>query len=522
PWPDDCAERLERAAAAGGDRVGRIRAGPVDVAVLPARWLVGANTGYPADRNDGALWEGRGLTAAVRAGVALRLGPVTAAVEPLAFYQQNRPFPVPHADSRGFSTFADPQSTVFIDRPQRPGTDPVRRLDPGQSYVRLDAFGLAVGLSTENLWWGPALQYPLVMSSTAPGFPHAFLGTSRPVDVGIGRIHGEVVWGHLSESGFYDDDPANDRRLLAGLAFEFHPRGLDGLAVGATRAFLITLPPDGLDAAEYVSQPYTGIRDNPDGSGDAPPDNQLFSVFLRWALPESGFEVYGEWAREDHWIDYRDFMFEPDHAQAHMAGLQQAIRLDDGRRLLRLRAELASLGNSTAAVAGRGGGFYYRHSRVRQGYTHRGQLLGAWIGPRSADAQRLAVDLLSPDDGERIGAFAERVRRDPFLHDADHASVYGARGHDLELTAGLRGRTPFHGVDVTWETAYGRRWNREFMGLGGSAAAPDEGEGTGAGSDPDGWRFRAESNLRMAVGLAWLAPLDDGADDSPRPAPDRP
>ncbi len=91
---------------------------------------------------------------------------------------------------------------VSIDLPQHFGDGPYTRVDPGQSSLRLDARGVAAGLSTANQHWGPAAEHPLLLGSNAPGFLHAFLGTSEPVDVWIGSLHGRVVYGRLRQSGY--------------------------------------------------------------------------------------------------------------------------------------------------------------------------------------------------------------------------------------------------------------------------------------------------------------------------------
>src|SRR5690606_1469244 len=95
----------------------------------------------------------------------------------------------------------------------------------------------------------------------------------------------------------------NDRRLLAGIVVDYEPRWLPGFFLGFARAYLAYMPREGLSMLEYIEQPYVRIRENPQGVGNPLADNQLFSIFARWAFPEVGFEVYAEWAREDHWDD---------------------------------------------------------------------------------------------------------------------------------------------------------------------------------------------------------------------------
>jgi hypothetical protein len=60
--------------------------------VLPLRWQTYLNSGYPDDRNDGALWEGRGVSTGLSGGVRVRWKFFSAGFAPLVAWQQNRDF----------------------------------------------------------------------------------------------------------------------------------------------------------------------------------------------------------------------------------------------------------------------------------------------------------------------------------------------------------------------------------------------------------------------------------------------
>jgi hypothetical protein len=117
--------------------------------------------------------------------------------------------------------------------------------------------------------------------------------------------------------------------------------------------------------------------------------NQLASVFARWALPRSGFEIYGEFAKEDRNVDFRDFVLEPEHNSGYLVGFQKSWGVSPAR-LLALRGELLNAQVSHVART-RDQTAIYQHSSVRQGHTHRGQLLGSAWGYGGAAAV-LAAD----------------------------------------------------------------------------------------------------------------------------------
>lgn len=364
--PADSAHPWASRTRAGGDGVRGVRPR------LDLAW----NSAFPYGRNDGAVWAGRGLTARGSAGAAARAGVLSLRVEPVAFWTQNRGFGI--LPAAGPEPLADPASPTNVDAPQRFGDGAFTRVDPGESFVRLDVRGLAVGAGTESQQWGPAIDQPLVLGPNAPGFVHAFAGTSRPLKVGIGRVHGRMVWGRLEQSAYSPAPDSASGRFMAGLAAVFLPWGLDGLEVGATRFFHI--PSDGgVDARDFlrpVETLFKGGLPGPEGEGSGP-ENQLASVFARWVLPRAGVEVYGELARDDHSYNARDLIVEPDHTSAYLLGGSRAWRR--GRSLLSLRAEWVNAQASHLQEV-RNQGRFYRNSSVRQGHTHRGQLLGSPAG----------------------------------------------------------------------------------------------------------------------------------------------
>jgi hypothetical protein len=428
------------------------------LSLVPVRAVLAGNTGYPRGMNDGALWSGAGAAGMVRGGVLFRYGPLTAALAPELAIASNGSFDRPAPRTAALSPFAYPWHGGTIDWPDRHGAGTWTAIEPGQSFVRVDAYGFAAGVSTENLWWGPSLYNPMLFGNSAPGFPHVFAGTGRPLDVGIGALDVELLWGRVTESEFYDADPDNDHRLIAGLIVDFEPVFAPGLYLGFARTFLTTIPPSGFGIDDFFLRPYRGLRDNvPDAYAG---DNQLISVFGRFVAPGAGLEAWAEWARDDHWEDLEDLAKQPDHSQVYTFGVQKVFENDDA--LLRIYGELTHLQAAITLRSFRPGSVFYTNGSVRQGYTHRGQLLGAGIGPGS-DMQIVGADWLA--DWGRSGLFLQRTRFDDDAYYANYARFYGQNGHDVELTAGVRQRLFIGPLDVDGEVTFSHRYNRNFVGF---------------------------------------------------------
>jgi hypothetical protein len=464
--------------------LGRVQGGPLPLTTR-AVW----NSTYPINRNSGAGWDGAGESLGVRAGFWLRAGPVTAALAPEVHHSSNRSFRRVANPSGARSPYAYPWNPG-IDFVQRYGQNALSTVSPGQSFVRADVGPFGAGLSTENLWLGTAQRTSLLISSTAPGFAHAFLETNRPVDVFVGRLGVHLLWGRLHESEYFDTNPDNDRRLFGALVVMFEPGWLPGLHLGAARVHHRTWHPDGMDAEDFIE----AIIDNPfsahgsfSGGGNQP-GNSLGGVFARWVLPESGFETYFEWAREDYAWDLEDFLKEPDHARAYMLGFQKLVtRPDDS--VFRFWGELTHLEGATASLrSSRGVQTFYVHSRVQQGHTHRGQLLGAWVGPGST-GQVLGVDRYTRHG--RIGGYVERVRYQADEYWNNFAHRFGVHGYDVEITAAARGTTTIgRGLVAAAEVAIARRYNPGFAEV---FARDDPGD--------------RDSNVRIDLALSWLPGL---------------
>ncbi|MFW6079079.1 MAG: hypothetical protein ACODAE_05620 [Gemmatimonadota bacterium] len=442
--------------------------------------------------NNGAAWTGRGATTALAGGVELRWRALTVTVAPSLVHHQNLPVPVSGAAAPDLSPLAYPWQPM--DWPQRHGWNPFWTLEAGQSRVAARYRGAVAGLSTENLWWGPSRRYALVLSSTAPGFPHAFVRTARPVATPIGELRAEAVWGRLSESDHFDGDPSNDHRPFGGLVIALEPRAVPGLRLGLARTWIAPASRDPGPVGRLVS-PLLGYRpgDAAAASPRSPGDLRILGLFARWAFPRSGFEAYAEWAMQGPWPGVDGFLRVPGRSRAFTLGAQKVVAAGAGHAV-RLAGEISSTGLGSDALrnpridppsfyaGGDGGG-------GRQGYTHRGQLLGAWIGP-GADAQHVAADLLAPW-GE-LGLFLERVRYDGDAYLRLWSPVFHSYGYDVELGGGLRQRVVRGDIALGWTLGYLERFNRGFV------------EHRGNYHDPvaeRGWSLELEAVWRVGVGI---------------------
>jgi len=149
-------------------------------------------------------------------------------------------------------------------------------------------------------------------------------------------------------------------------------------------------------------------------------------------LPKEKAEFYAEFGRNDHSQNFTDLMLEPEHARAYIIGGRK-IFTTAKKTDVELMFELTQLENSSTAWLRPQEG-WYTHYQVRHGYTHRGQVMGAGIGPGS-NSQTLGISWIK--GVKKLGFTLERVvRNNDFYYEA-FASMQNPRFHwvDLSLNA---------------------------------------------------------------------------------------
>jgi hypothetical protein len=416
------------------------RLGPGTWRIMPAEIRVTANSGFPYGFNDGPVWAGRGLTIAAMAGVAGEAGPFSLRLSPIAFLSQNAPFE-PALDG---SVLLNSLYSKNIDLPQRFGSRSYGRIDPGESEIRLQLGSIGAGMSTATQVWGPAVDHPLILGNNAGGFPHAFVGTAHPVQLRGATFHSRWIWGRVDASSF--SPGSESHHFVTGAVGAMTVPGLPGLELGAIRFFHMEWPDDGVLRAPFLAvlqgllKQSFSTSSNPDG--DVPGDNQLASLFMRWAFPTSGVEIYAEYGREDHNWNLRDFWQEIDHDAAFLLGVQRAWGRPNGRttafRIEHLNTRMGKLHPIRPQAP------WYVHGVRVQGHTQRGQLLGS-AGGFGGGATVLAVDRFSRDSRTTVRwdrmMRAEQLASDiPDVLEADvmHALTFerARRSAQRELTFG--------------------------------------------------------------------------------------
>lgn len=387
--------------------------GKVEVKALPVVWQNQFNSHHPYGWNDGIMIPAKGFQTMFSAGVHVKAGPLSIQLRPEVVYAQNSYFTT-GADAENEASIKNAIRNYYlnVDAPERFGDGSYSKIGLGQSSIRLNFDPVSFGVSSENLWWGPGSRNSLLMSNNAPGFLHATINTTRPVNTPIGSFEAQIVAGKLDGSGVVPPTgqiKSGSWRYLSGMVFVYQPKWVKGLYLGVDRTFM-TYKKDMKNTFGDYFPLFSGLPKrtsyDPDTyvtGEDTYKRDQIFSLFARWVMPESNSEIYFQYGREDHAWNLRDAFIEPEHSSAYIAGFKKLVPLSRNEQYIEAGVEFTKLEPANVRNL-RGVSTWYSHSQVRHGYTHEGQYLGAGIGPDNLQSLNVAwVNAL-----KRIGLLVER------------------------------------------------------------------------------------------------------------------
>ncbi|NVK49100.1 MAG: hypothetical protein HWE09_04990, partial [Cyclobacteriaceae bacterium] len=385
--------------------------------MLPAIYRMQYNSTYAFGVNDGAFIPNRGLQQIFSVGGYAEYGQWSLQFQPEILFAQNKDyigFPIEH------------QATVLfyyeylnrIDAPERFGEKAFNRFYPGQSSLRYNVNEFSIGLSTENLWWGPGRRNSLLLGNNAPGFLHFTFNTRKPVQSPIGSFEGQLISGFLKSTDFlpphsdysiqenpvYIPKRENGDRYLSGIVLTYQPKWVPGLFLGygATNH----LYRDEVKVMGDILPIFNG-RKGPENVHDPIRDKrqQFSSGFFRWLSPEGHFEFYGEYGTRGNSRRFNDFLITPEKGRAFTFGFSHLMALGKPGSYFQISSEMTQTGQTIREEI-RQLRTWYIHDHVRHGYTHQGQVLGVGNGPAS---NQLFVEFAWVKGMNRLGFQMERI-----------------------------------------------------------------------------------------------------------------
>lgn len=243
--------------------------------------------------------------------------------------------------------------------------------------------GLGVGISNENMWWGPGIHSSLSMTNNTVGFPHYSIGTIK-----------ELKWKKIGFQGKYtiatidqNIEVDNSYFTSAAAAITFYTSPI--ITLGVTRNYMSggingNVSWTFKDASKIIfedfflenlkSKKYTTNR-----GGDV--FDQTLTGFMSLLFPKSKFKIYMELGFNDNRQNLWDFVIHPDHSIATIIGLQHYNFLNNENLIFGF--EYANLINSRMQVF-REFPAWYSRSHYND-WSYEGRRWGAHSGSDSDD-----------------------------------------------------------------------------------------------------------------------------------------
>ena len=338
------------------------------------------------------------------------------------------------AENKSFEGFTDIFSASVIssrflswnvgDSPERFGDKSYNKFFLGQSFVSIRHKSFELGAGTRNFWWGPGQWNSLIFSNNAPGFPTVSINTIRPAKTFLGHFEGQVLIGRLESSNIdatqdkilnakYFTSLNPDWRYLNGIMISYSPKWINGLSIGYTRTYQYynAERPNDLKGWLPILEPMAKEKLFTNGNSviyDDRRQSQQISIFGRHRMSKAKAEVYFQFGRRDHALNWREFILNPEHARAYQVGFLKIASLPATRKLLQIRGEITHQQESVNRYMRYnlyGGLSWHTHGRVR-GFTNHGQPMGVGIGTGS-NVQTFEVSLV--EDWNKWGVLFERL-----------------------------------------------------------------------------------------------------------------
>ena len=453
----------------------------IQIKTLGIDYFIEYNSHHPYNRNNGTMIPNRGYQHIISPGIFIKTGPLTIQFKPEHHYSENRVFD-------GF--WEGHYSVIWakryrlwnrIDLPERFGNNNHNKTTFGQSSIKLNWKNLSLGVSNENLWWGPSIRNSIMMSNHAEGFRHITFNTSKPIKTFIGSFEWQVITGRLENSGYTpprtdiehagtklyipkinQNGKTDDWRYMQGYVFSYTPKWIHGLSLGLIRWVQMY--------SALVEGKYWWLEGNPSyfpvfknffRSNDKYENyeaqtNQAAGIFLKWLWKDSKAEIYAEFHHNDSKQNLRDLLLDADHSRAATIGLQKIFTFNNDDFLFNWEwTQMEQTGSRLI----RNAGSWYAHAWVFDGYTNKGEVLGSSIGPGS-NSHYFSLNRIRSK--ELIGIGLEIIDNDnDFYHEA-FASARDYRRYWKDINLHLKYNKSFKHFNLSSNLVYIRSLNYQW------------------------------------------------------------
>lgn len=442
----------------------------VKIRMMPLGYIQQATSILPYDINGGSMLPARGDQLLASAGFHASIGKkIQIQIAPEWVMAANKNYEG-FSQQLGNRAWADRyRFWNTIDIPEQFGQGSINQLLPGQSFIKYQVNNLSIGLSTQNLWWGPGNKNALIMSTNAPGFLHWSVETNQPIQTNIGAFEGQIIGGELTNSSiepprtnsvyngsFVYQPKRNATRYMTGMMLSWRPKWTPNLYLGfAKSSYLysadITSPLDYFPLQGFFGKSITNTEKSNQKAS-------MGSLFIRYLMPKDNAELYLEYGRKEQMLTPLDFINSDAFRRAYIVGFRKLFPTKNNAHFL-FAAELTQMQAQTAEFI-RNPDSWYSHNYVREGYTNRGRSMGAGIGPGS-NSQTFEIAWVK--GLKRIGLQFERLRHnsDFYYYAFEYTNEF--RRHWIDLSTNLKVDWHFKNLFLSGQFGLIRSYNYKWL-----------------------------------------------------------
>ena len=444
-------------------------------------YFIEFNSHHPYNRNNGTMIPNRGYQHIISPGIYFKLGPLSIMLKPEHHYSENKNFDgfweghYPYIWAKRYRLWNR------VDIPERYGEKRHNRVTFGQSNIKFSWKNLSLGISNENLWWGPSIRNSIMMSNHAEGFRHISFNTNKPIETFLGNFEWQFITGKLENSGYTpprtnfeyagrrlyvpkinQQSETNDSRFLQGLIISYSPRWIDGLSIGLIRwtqmysaliegrYYWLKNQPNYFPIFQYL------FRNNNVNIDYELQTNEAAGLFFKWVWKDSKAEIYSEFHFNDSRFNLRDLILDSDHSRAVTLGIQKIFKIKNRNFLFNW--EWTQMEQSAGRLL-RDAKSWYEHDYVYDGYTNRGEILGSSIGPGS-NSHFISINKIS--NKEKVGFGLEIIDHDnDFYHEA-FSSAKDFRRYWKDINLHLNFHKNFKNFNLSSNIIYIRSLNYQW------------------------------------------------------------
>ena len=455
----------------------------IKLSLLPIDYIFDYNSHHPYNRNNGTLIPNRGYQHLISLGIFAKIGPLEIQIKPEHHFAQNLSFNGfwdGHYDAIWAKRYIGWNRS---DIPERFGNARINQELIGQSSVKLKFKKISIGISNENLWWGPSLRNSIMLSNHARSFKHISFETHKPINTKIGLIEWQFVTGRLELSGF--KPPGSDRtfqgqklwipehnqarqgpdwRYFQALIFTYNPKWLKNFYIGTIRWAQLY---GGFLQGEYNwfdEKPgyfplFTSLfKTSPDLADVGSQIDEAGGFFFRWLMKESATEIYTEYHFNDAKVNLRDLFLDSKHSRAATIGFRKAFKNKRDKDFI-FSYEWTQMEQSGSRIIREAGSWYY-HFMINSGYTNHGEVMGSAIGPGSNSHY---FEILKHDEKYRTSFSFEIVDVDNDFYYLAFESAQDFRRYWKDLNFKIGFEKKFKNIWLNTNLLYQRSLNYQWQ-----------------------------------------------------------